>query len=116
MLGNFYSDNTGYNAKQLNIQSGTMGENIAFESFKFGTHKVSSKDEGADTVSINTEITVGGFIVQVYNNGELVNSYSVSVSDTIITITLNETGCKFQSGDIINWFAFVTPAGSLSSS
>jgi len=25
MLGNFYSDNTGYNAKQLNIKSGTMG-------------------------------------------------------------------------------------------
>ena len=35
MSGDFYSDNTGYNAKQLNIQSGTMRESVAFESFKF---------------------------------------------------------------------------------
>jgi len=107
MLGNFYSDNTGYNAKQLNIQSGTMGESVAFESFKFGTYKVSSDDE--DTVSIDTKIPVGGFIVQVYRAGILVNGYSVSASNTIITIATNEneTDCVLRSGDIINWFAFV---------
>ena len=45
MLDNFYSDNTGYNAKQLNIQSGTMGESVVFESSKFGTYTVSSLAE-----------------------------------------------------------------------
>ena len=98
MLGNFYSDNTGYNAKQLNIQSGTMGESVAFKSFKFGTYTVSSDNQ--TTVSINTGITVRGFIVQVYNAGILVNSYSVSASNTTITVY------ELTSGDIINWFAF----------
>jgi len=110
MLGNFYSDNTGYNAKQLNIQSGTMGESVAFESFKFGTYTVSSDDETAgtvSTVSIDTKIPVGGFIVQVYRAGILVNGYSVSASNTIITIATNGTDCVLRSGDIINWFAFV---------
>ena len=107
MLGNFYSDNTGYNAKQLNIQSGTMGESVAFESFKFGTYTVSSDDQTAGTVSIDTEITVGGFIVQVYRAGILVNSYSVSASNTTITVATNGTDYVLTSGDIINWFAFV---------
>ena len=106
MLGNFYSDNTGYNAKQLNIQSGTMGENIAFKSFKFGTHKVLHDDEVAGTVSIDTKITVGGFIVQVYRTGELVNGHRVSVSNKKITIANNETDYELTSGDMINWFAF----------
>ena len=108
MSGNFYSDNTGYNAKQLNIQSGTMGKSIAFESFKFGTHTVSPNDVSAGEVSIDTKITVGGFIVQVYMNGILVNDYSVSTSDTIITITPNKTNYELTSEDIIiiNWFAF----------
>ena len=107
MSGDFYSDNTGYNAKQLNIQSGTMGESVAFESFKFGTYTVSSDDETAGTVSIDTEITVGGFIVQVYRTGILVNSYSVSASNTTITVATNGTDYELTSGDIINWFAFV---------
>ena len=106
MLGNFYSDNTGYNAKQLNIQSGTMGESVAFESFKFGTYTVSSDDESEDTVSIDTGITVDGFIVQVYKAGILVNGYSVSASNTKITVATNETDYELTSGDIINWFAF----------
>ena len=107
MLGNFYSDNTGYNAKQLNIQSGTMGKSIAFESFEFGTHKVLPDDQGAGTVSIDTKITVGGFIVQVYRNGILLNGYSVSASNKKITIATNGTDYVLKSGDIINWFAFV---------
>ncbi len=107
MLGNFYSDNTGYNAKQLNIQSGTMGESVAFKSFKFGTYTVSSDDQTARTVSIDTGITVDGFIVQVYRAGILVNGYSVSASNTTITVTANGTDCELTSGDIINWFAFV---------
>ena len=107
MSGDFYSDNTGYNAKQLNIQSGTMGESVAFESFKFGTYTVSSDDETEGTVSIDTEITVGGFIVQVYRAGILVNSYSVSASNTTITVATNGTDYVLTSGDIINWFAFV---------
>ena len=102
MLGNFYSDNTGYNAKQLNIQSGTMGESVAFKSFKFGTYTVSSENQAAGTVSIDidTGITVDGFIVQVYRNGTLVNGYRVSASNTKITVY------ELTSGDIINWFAF----------
>lgn len=106
MLGNFYSDNTGYNAKQLNIQSGTMGESVAFKSFKFGTYTVSSDDQREGTVSIDTKITVGGFIVQVYRNGTLVNGYSVSASNTKITVATNGTNYVLTSGDIINWFAF----------
>ena len=106
MLGNFYSDNTGYNAKQLNIQSGTMGKSVAFESFKFGTYTVSSDDQREGTVSIDTKITVGGFIVQVYRNGILVNGYSVSASNTKITVATNGTNYVLTSGDIINWFAF----------
>ena len=107
MLGNFYSDNTGYNAKQLNIQSGTMGKSVALESFKFGTHIVSSAEETAGTVSIDTEITVGGFIVQVYRNGNLFGSYNVSASDTTITVASNDTNNKLTNGDVIYWFAFV---------
>lgn len=106
MLGNFYSDNTGYNAKQLNIQSGTMGESVAFKSFKFGTYTVSSDDQREGTVSIDTKITVGGFIVQVYRNGTLVNGYRVSASNTKITVATNGTNYVLTSGDIINWFAF----------
>ena len=106
MLGNFYSDNTGYNAKQLNIQSGTMGKSVAFKSFKFGTYTVSSEDQIEGTVSINTGITVGGFIVQVYRNGILVNGYRVSASNTTITVATNGTNYELTSGDIINWFAF----------
>ena len=107
MLGNFYSDNTGYNAKQLNIQSGTMGKSVAFESFKFGTHIVSSDDQTAHTVSIDTKITVGGFIVQVYRNGKLLGSYDVKASGKTITVATNGTDYVLTSGDIINWFAFV---------
>ena len=104
MSGNFYSDNTGYNAKQLNIQSGTMGKSVAFESFKFGTHIVSSAEETA--VSIKTGITVGGFIVQVYKSGELFGSYDVNVSDETIIVTINGDD-KLTNGDVIYWFAFV---------
>jgi len=106
MLGNFYSDNTGYNAKQLNIQSGTMGESVAFESFKFGTYKVSSDDEAKGMASIDTEITVDGFIVQVYRAGTLVNSYRVSALNTTITVATNGTDYVLRDGDIINWFAY----------
>ncbi len=45
--------------------------------------------------------------MQVYRAGILVNSYSVSASNTTITVATNGTDYVLTSGDIINWFAFV---------
>jgi hypothetical protein len=137
VIGNFYSDINGYNAEQLNINqstikqltinsgvaeqltinsgvaeqltinSGVVGTNVTFNGFKFGIYTATADDQTAGTVGIDTGITVGGFLVQVYRSGILLGSYNVSASGTTITVATNGTDYELTSGDIINWFAFV---------
>lgn len=107
VIGNFYSDINGYNAEQLNINSGTVGTNVVFNGFKFGIYTATANDQTAGTVSIDTGITVGGFLVQVYRSGILLGNYNVSASGTTITVATNGTDYVLTNGDVIRWFAFV---------
>lgn len=127
VIGNFYSDINGYNAEQLNINqstikqltinsgvaeqltinSGVVGTNVTFNGFKFGIYAATADDQTAGTVGIDTGITVGGFLVQVYRSGILLGSYNVSASGTTITVATNGTDYVLTNGDVIYWFAFV---------
>ena len=74
MLGNFYKWTIlqGYNAKQLNIQKWYYRRKaLRLSHLNSGTYTVSSDDESSRMVSIDTGITVDGFIVQVYRAGDI---------------------------------------------
>lgn len=78
------------------------------EAFGFakGKHTVSSDEGTAGTLTINTGVTVGGFIVQIYRAGKLVTGQAVSAATTNITVATNGSTYVLTAGDVINYIVF----------
>lgn len=71
-----------------------------------GSHIVLETEETAESVAIDTQITIGGFIVQIYRNGILQADYDVSAATTILTIATNSTDYEVTAGDVINYIVW----------
>lgn len=104
--GNFYSNANGYNAKQLNVETGTMSKDVVFAGFKFGKHTVTAAQQTAGSAVINTGITIGGAIVQVIRANVVLGSADVRTATTNITVATNSTNYVVTEGDVISWVAW----------
>ena len=71
-----------------------------------GSHIVLGTEETAESVAIDTGITINGFIVQIYRNDILQADYDVSAATTILTITTNSTDYEVTAGDVINYIVW----------
>lgn len=103
--GNFYSDSTGYNATQLNIQTGTVNLGVVLGGFK--TYTVTSADVTATQSTLASGLTaINGYIVQIYRAGVLLTGQTVTVSTTNLLISTNGTTYVLTAGDIINYYIY----------
>jgi hypothetical protein len=71
-----------------------------------GSHIVLGTEETAESVAIDTGITINGFIVQIYRSGILQADYDVSAATTILTIATNSTDYEVTAGDVINYIVW----------
>ena len=62
--------------------------------------------ETAESVAIDTGITINGFIVQIYRNDILQADYDVSAATTTLTIATNSTDYEVTAGDVINYIVW----------
>lgn len=73
---------------------------------KTGTHTVTSGEQTAGTLSINTGVTITGFIVQIYRSGKLLTAQAASAATTVLTVATNSTNYVVTTGDVINYIVF----------
>lgn len=71
-----------------------------------GTYAVVAADQTAGYKTINTGITINGFIVQVYRAGILLGSYKVTATTTNLKVETNGTDYVLTTGDVINYIVF----------
>jgi hypothetical protein len=71
-----------------------------------GSHIVLGTEETAESVEIDTGITINGFIVQIYRSGILQADYDVSAAITILTIAANSEDYVVTTGDVINYIVW----------
>jgi hypothetical protein len=71
-----------------------------------GSHIVLGTEETAESVAIDTGITINGFIVQIYRSGILQADYDVSAAITILTIAANSEDYVVTTGDVINYIVW----------
>ena len=71
-----------------------------------GSHIVLGTEETAESVAIDTGITINGFIVQIYRSGILQADYDVSAATTILTIATNSEDYVVTTGDVINYIVW----------
>lgn len=101
--GNFYSDSTGYNAQQLNVNTGNVGASVVLSGFK--TYTVTSADVTATKSTLASGLaTIHGYIVQIYRSGILLTGQTTTVSTTNLLISTNGTTYVLTAGDIINYY------------
>lgn len=105
--GNFYSDLTGYNASQLNINSGTMGTGVTFAGMTMGSYTVLAADVTATKAIIVTNLaTVHGYLVQIFRAGAGQGLPTVTVVSNNLNIATNGAIYTLTAGDVINYFAY----------
>ena len=103
--GNFYSDSTGYNATQLNVQTGTLNSGVVLGGFK--TYTVTAADVTATYANLASGLsTINGYIVQIYRAGVLLTGQTTTVSTTNLRIATNGTTYVLTAGDIINYYIY----------
>jgi hypothetical protein len=68
-----------------------------------GTYAVIAGDQTAGYKTINTGVTISGFIVQVYRAGILLSSYKVTATTTNLKVETNSTDYVISTGDVINY-------------
>ena len=103
--GNYYSDSTGYNAQQLNINTGTVGAGVVLSGFK--TYTVTAADVTATYSSLASGLTtIHGYIVQIYRAGVLLTGQTTTISTTNLQIATNGTTYVLTAGDILNYYIY----------
>lgn len=71
-----------------------------------GTYIVTADDQTATQSVIDTEITINGFLVDVYRSNILMGGYIVTASGTELTVAKNGTTYVLTAGDVINYIVF----------
>ena len=71
-----------------------------------GTYTAITADATAGLKTINTGITISGFIVQVYRAGILLADYKVTATTTNLKIETNSTSYVVTAGDVINYIVW----------
>jgi LysM repeat protein len=71
-----------------------------------GKYTVVSADQTAGYKTINTGITISGFIVQVYRAGILLGSVKVTATTTNLKVETNGSDYVVTTGDVINYIVF----------
>jgi hypothetical protein len=71
-----------------------------------GKYAVLAADQTAGSKTINTGITINGFIVQVYRAGILLGGYKVTATTTNLKVETNGSDYVLTTGDIINYIVY----------
>ena len=72
-----------------------------------GEYAVDSDDDTANTVAIDTGVTITGYIVQIYRSGvELHSDAAISVATTILTVADGAATYTLTDGDVINYLVW----------
>lgn len=71
-----------------------------------GTYTAVAADATAGSKTINTGITIAGFIVQVYRANILLSSYKVTATTTNLKVETNGTDYVVTAGDVINYIVW----------
>lgn len=71
-----------------------------------GTYTAIAADQTAGYKTINTGITINGFIVQVYRANILLASYKVTSTTTNLKVETNSSNYVMTTGDVINYIVF----------
>lgn len=71
-----------------------------------GSYTVTADDQTAGALTIDTEVTITGFIVQIYRSDILLGSYDVSAATTVLTIATNGTDYVVTEDDVVNYIVF----------
>jgi hypothetical protein len=71
-----------------------------------GTYTIVAGDQTAGFKTINTGITIAGFIVQVYRAGILLGSVKVTATTTNLKVETNGSDYGVTTGDVINYIVF----------
>ena len=71
-----------------------------------GEYAVDSDDDTANTVDIDTGVTISGYIVQIYRSGvEVHGDAAISVATTVLTVADGST-YTLTDGDVINYIVW----------
>jgi hypothetical protein len=71
-----------------------------------GSYTAIAADQTAGYKTINTGITINGFIVQVYRADILLASYKVTATTTNLKVETNSTDYVMATGDVIKYIVF----------
>lgn len=71
-----------------------------------GSYTVIAADQTAGSKTINTGITITGFIVQVYRAGILLSSYKVTATTTNLKVETNGSDYVVTTGDVIKYIVY----------
>jgi hypothetical protein len=71
-----------------------------------GKYVIVAADQTAGSKTINTGITISGFIVQVYRAGILLGDYKVTSDTTNLKVETNGTDYVLTTGDIVEYIVF----------
>ena len=72
-----------------------------------GEYTVDSDDDTANTVDIDTGVTIAGYIVQIYRSGvEVKSDAAISVATSIITVADGSATYVLTDGDVINYIVW----------
>jgi len=71
-----------------------------------GSYTAIAADQTAGSKTINTGITIVGFIVQVYRANILLGSYKVTATTTNLKIETNSTDYVVTTGDVIKYIVW----------
>jgi hypothetical protein len=71
-----------------------------------GKYAIVAADQTAGYKTINTGITISGFIVQVYRAGILLGSAKVTATTTNLKVETNGSDYVITTGDVINYIVF----------
>ena len=71
-----------------------------------GKYTAVAADATAGSKTINTGITIAGFIVQIYRANILLGSYKVTATTTNLKVETNGTDYTVTAGDVINYIVW----------
>jgi len=71
-----------------------------------GTYTAVAGDASAGYKTINTGVTISGFIVQVYRANILLGSYKVTATTTNLKVETNSTDFVLTTDDVINYIVW----------
>lgn len=85
---------------------GTALQDLQNASVVRGTYTVVAADQTAGYKTIDTGVTINGFIVQVYRANILLASYKVTTTTTNLKVETNSTDYVLSTNDVIKYIVW----------